>query len=328
MLHFHDRVYGDVTINEPVIEDLIATAEVQRLQRIDQAGYFEPYHPGTSHSRFEHSLGVFLLLRNYGASLTEQIAGILHDVSHSAFSHAIDYALGSDTEKTQSYQDDYFVTYVMESHVPEVLKRHGYDVCDILDFAQFPLLETILPDLCADRIDYALRGMVLFRVTSLRDVRNMLDALVVRDGRWVFRDATHAMRYARFFAALNKNYYAGITTAVMFRRVGDYIQHALTHNYITHADLYTNDIAVITKVNAYLSDDAHLRLLWTRMNSGSGYRNDPQNYDAHVFCKSRIVDPLCEHHGSIVRVSDVYPAWRAVVQEEMHPKEYFLRFID
>lgn len=267
-------------------------------------------------------------MRNYDAPRTEQIAGILHDVSHSAFSHAIDYVLDGDTEKTQSHQDDYFAAYVTESHLPEVLARHGYDVRDVLDVTQFPLLETELPDLCADRIDYALRGRVLFCIASLRDVHNLMHTLAVRDRRWVFHDATHAMRYAQFFAALNKNYYAGIATAVMFRRVGDYVQHALTHGYITHADLYTNDTAVIAKVNTHLPDDAHLRLLWTRMNNGGGYRNDPQNYDAHVFCKSRIVDPLCEHHGDIVRVSDVYPTWRTVVQEEMRLKEYFLRFID
>src|SRR5665647_287743 len=125
---YQDRIYGEVEINEPVILDLINSHELQRLKEIDQSGYFEPYHPGSKHTRFEHSMGVYLLLQKYGAPIEEQIAGLIHDVSHSAFSHAVDYALSEGSEKEQSHQDNYFEEYVLQSSIPQILEKHGFDV--------------------------------------------------------------------------------------------------------------------------------------------------------------------------------------------------------
>ena len=38
-------------------------------------------------THFEHSLGAFILVRRLDAALDEQIAALLHDASHTAFSH-------------------------------------------------------------------------------------------------------------------------------------------------------------------------------------------------------------------------------------------------
>ena len=142
---------------EPVILDLISTPSLQRLQGVDQSGYPAPFFPGAlKHTRFDHSLGVYFLLHRYNAPLEEQIAGLIHDVSHTAFSHCADYMQGDpNAGKTQSHQDDVFASFVRSSEIPEILARHSIDVEMILDDAQFPLKEQPLPDLCADRIDYS-----------------------------------------------------------------------------------------------------------------------------------------------------------------------------
>ena len=57
-----------------------------------------------------------------------------------------------------------------------------------------------------------------------------------------------------------------------------------------------------------------------------GFRNDQTNYDGKVFCKSRVVDPLCLHHGEIKRVSEIEPSWSDIIIRESKPKEYFLKF--
>jgi uncharacterized protein len=327
-MKYQDKVYGQTEISEPVILDLINSLELQRLKEIDQAGYYEPYHPGSKHTRFEHSLGVYLLLKKFGASIEEQIAGLIHDVSHSAFSHAVDYALSEGSEKEQSHQDNYFEEFVLNSSIPEIIKKYKFDVSYILDESNFPLQETQLPDLCADRIDYSLRGLLAYRMVEQDRVKKILENLTVEDNKWVFKDFDSAYGYAKLFKVLNENYYSAIETAVMFRRVGDYLKYALSKKYITKDDLYTTDNEVINKANTRLVEDKNLNSLWKRMNNGAGYENNLDDYDAEVYCKSRIIDPLCWHNREIRKVSDIKPSWKDVIKKESEPKRYFIKFSD
>lgn len=114
----------------------------------------------------------------------------------------------------------------------------------------------------------------------------------------------------------------------MFRRVADYLRYALDQKLIIKDDLYTTDDEVIDKVNIKLPNDAKLDSLWNRLNNPQGYENNPDNYDAEVYCKSRVIDPLCQHDGEIKRVSDIEPSWKYVIKQESEPKGYFLKFSD
>jgi len=323
-MKYTDRVYGNFEITEPVILELINSPTLQRLKEIDQAGYFEPHFPGTAHSRFEHSIGDYLLLKIYEAPIEEQIAGLIHDVSHSAFSHCIDYVLDAGSEKEHNHQDNVFDDYIRKSEIPEILKKYNLDLDYILDDKNFPLKENDLPDLCSDRIDYSLRTATIFK--EIENGKFFIDSLTAKDGRWIFKDFESAKKYAELFLKLNTNYYAGIQSAVMFRTVGDCLRYALSKKYISETDLYTTDKIVLSKIEHHIHNDPKLKLLFERMNNKIGFRNDPTNYDGKVFCKSRVVNPLCLHNGEIKRVSEIEPSWSNIIKQESKPKEYFLKF--
>lgn len=323
-MKINDKVYGDVEISEPVLEALIASPSLQRLKHIDQAGFQEPHFPGSAHSRYEHSVGVCNLLRQYGAPLEEQIAGLIHDVSHSAFSHCADYVLAEGSQKEQSHQDNIFDDYVMNSEIPAILLKYGYDIKRILDDSNFPLKEKKLPDLCADRIDYSLRSTVAFKETP--DVSYFLKNLTAENGQWIFKDFESALAYAKHFLKLNTLYYSGPATAAMFQSISDYLRRALQEGYITKQDLYTTDQQVLAKIAPHHPTDPQLLLFWERMNNRIPYKNDPTDYDGEVFCKSRSVDPLCRHEGKIQRVSDIDPTWKQTCQADSKPKQYFVKF--
>ena len=323
-MKYTDRVYGNFEITEPVILELINSPTLQRLKEIDQAGYFEPHFPGTAHSRFEHSIGDYLLLKIYEAPIEEQIAGLIHDVSHSAFSHCIDYVLDAGSEKEHNHQDNVFDDYIRKSEIPEILKKYNLDLDYILDDKNFPLKENDLPDLCSDRIDYSLRTATIFK--EIENGKFFIDSLTAKDGRWIFKDFESAKKYAELFLKLNTNYYAGIQSAVMFRTVGDCLRYALSKKYISETDLYTTDKIVLSKIEHHIHNDPKLKLLFERMNNKIGFGNDPTNYDGKVFCKSRVVNPLCLHNGEIKRVSEIEPSWSNIIKQESKPKEYFLKF--
>ncbi len=323
-MKYTDRVYGNFEIKESVILELINSKTFQRLKEIDQAGYFEPHFPGTAHSRFEHSIGVYLLLKMYDAPIEEQIAGLIHDVSHSAFSHCIDYVLDAGSEKEHNHQDNVFDEFVRKSEIPEMLKKYGLDLEYILDDKNFPLKEKDLPDLCADRIDYSLRTATVFK--EIENGKYFIDNLLAENGNWVFKNFESAEKYAKLFLKLNTDYYVGLPSAVMFRTVGDYLRYALSKNYISETDLYTTDKTVLEKIEPHIKTDSKLSMLFDRMNNKIGFRNDPNDYNGKVFCKSRVVNPLCRHNGKIKMVSEVNPSWNDIIEHESKPKEYFLKF--
>lgn len=324
---YNDPVFGEIEINEPVILELINSPTLQRLKGIDQAGYEEPFFPGVSFSRFEHSLGDFYLLKIYGAPLYEQIAGLIHDVSHSAFSHTIDYVLPEGSEKEQSHQDNVFPEFVLKSAIPKILKKYSINLNYILDDKNFPLKETKLPDLCADRIDYSLRKAVHNKQLNQKEILNYyLENLTTQDNKWVFKKFEVALSFAKLFSNINKTYFAGFPTAIMFKTSSDYLKYALEKGYIETKDLYTTDKEVLKKIAKHLTKDEKLKLLFDRLNNGVKVTQNPKDYDARIFIKSRAIDPLCIHRGKLKRVSEIDSTWKEIVEKELEPKEYFLKF--
>jgi len=331
-MKYHDRVYGEFEITEPVILKLLKSVALQRLKEIDTAGY-RPLWVKPSmkigrydHSRFAHSIGVYLLLRKHNASIEEQIAGLIHDVSHSAFSHCIDYALDAGSEKEHSHQDNVFEGFIENTEIPQILKQCGFNPKYILDDSHFPLKENSLPDICADRIDYSLRTAVIFGEVDIEGKKYLLDNLTTESNRWVFRNFESAKRYAELFLRLNTVYYAGLSSAIMFRTVGDCLRYALQKGYISENDLYTTDEIVIGKIERFLNKNGTLKLLFDRMNNRIGVTNNPNDYDASVFCKSRVINPLCQYHEKLKRVSEIDHNWEKILEQESKPKQYFLKF--
>src|SRR5699024_2649057 len=60
---FKDKVHRYVQVQDQIIWDLIATPEFQRLRRIKQLGTTYLTFHGAEHSRFNHSLGVYEIVR-------------------------------------------------------------------------------------------------------------------------------------------------------------------------------------------------------------------------------------------------------------------------
>lgn len=329
---YKDRIYEQVNIKEPVVLDLIKSPAIQRLKGIDQAGYYKLWaKPDTKmreydNSRFAHSIGVYVLLKKYSASFEEQIAGLIHDVSHSAFSHCIDYVLDVGSEKEHNHQDNIFAEFVKKSEIPAILKKYNLKIDYILNEHNFPLLERFLPELCADRIDYSLRTAVVFNELNQEDVKYFLDNLTTESNNWIFRNFESAKRYADLFLRLNRDYFAGLSSAIMFKSVGECLRYAIEKGYLTEEDLYKTDKEVLKKIEKHLRKDEKLKLLFRRMNNQVRVSNNPEDFDSRVFCKSRIVDPLYRYNGSVVRLSETNPEWKEIVRSESQPKEYFLKF--
>src|SRR5699024_7830114 len=100
-----DPVHRYVHVRDLGIWDLIATKEVQRLRRIRQLGTTYVTFHGAEHSRFNHSLCVYEIVRrmikNFQQDeswhpeerLTTLCVALLHDLRHGPFSHSFEKEL-------------------------------------------------------------------------------------------------------------------------------------------------------------------------------------------------------------------------------------------
>lgn len=150
-----DPVHNDYIHVDDTYLSIIDSDFFQRLRRIKQLGFSDITYPSATHTRFEHSLGVFyltnLICNNLENITTEQerdlkLAALLHDIGHGPFSHVSEFSLeGFDHlershEKIRKHEDD----------IPG-------DVDRIIDYTKGERLNIISGHIDADRMDYLKR---------------------------------------------------------------------------------------------------------------------------------------------------------------------------
>ena len=123
-----DELYGEYSV-EKIIYEIINTETFKRLKNIHQGGGAFLVKKEWNLKRYEHSIGVMLLALKFGSSLEEQIKALLHDISHSAFSHVIDYVLGNEDENWHDMIQDKFLE---KNDLIEIFERYGLNVKDIM----------------------------------------------------------------------------------------------------------------------------------------------------------------------------------------------------
>ncbi|AMV37614.1 HD domain-containing protein [Planctomyces sp. SH-PL62] len=246
-MQWNDRVYGPVRIDDPEILDLIEGPTFQRLKGIRQAGPSAIAFPFKNVSRFEHCVGVFLLLRSLGAGRKEQVAGLVHDISHTAFSHAVDFLV---TSEEQDHHETLKPLLLRRPDVVAALDRMGFAPEDFFDDSRYPLLERPLPWLCADRLDYFLRDGAACQAVRRDDVARILGAVAVVDSTIVFTDPAVARLAVRLFAVMNRDWWASGVEAYIYNEFAEALREAFRQGAITEDDLLTEDDKVLAKLDA------------------------------------------------------------------------------
>lgn len=198
---FKDPVHGYVHVRDQVIWDLIATKEFQRLRRIRQLGTtFLVFH-GAEHSRFNHSLGVYEIVRRIvddifqgrpewdnSERLIALCAALLHDVGHGPFSHAFENVFGTNHEEYTR------LVLLGDTEIHEVLSRVSRDfperIAQVIDknYTNQQVVSLISSQIDADRMDYLQRDAYFTGVSYghfdmeriLRVMRPRKDIIVIK----------------------------------------------------------------------------------------------------------------------------------------------------
>lgn len=300
-MRYLDRLYGPAEINSPVLRDLMQSQAVQRLRGVLQHGVTALLGLTSSTTRFEHSVGVMLLAQKLGAPLQEQIAALLHDVSHTAFSHVIDFVF--DLNHGQSFHEAKKAEYLATTDLPAILSLHGFDWRDFIDEEHYPILEQPAPALCADRLDYFLRDSRDLGLATPRDLTNVLAHLVVHDGRIAVVDYSTARWMAETYLAADRASWASLREVGLYELTARALRFALEYGIITQQDWWSTDEALWQKLHAH--DDAALREQLRLVSPQTQFVRDEA---APTFCvrpKLRTIDPHVLLEGKLSLLSEL-----------------------
>lgn len=301
---FKDPIYEKEEINDKVLVELIESKPIQRLKGVMQGGILYKVKPWKTMTRYDHSVGVMLLLRSRGASIEEQIAGLLHDISHTAFSHAIDFVYKNEKH---DFHEKFHEKIITESEIPKILDKYGFDLDKILEEKNFPLLEKISPNLCADRVDYTLRE-IYGRDKDQKKVNNYFSSVVNVNNELVFNEENVALSFSKDFLEMVQNWATPLELAVV-ETLADAIRLSLNKGIINEEDLFSTDNEVLNK----MKKDVEVNNILNKINPKMKVIEDEKSYDFYSKEKLRFIDPKV--YPSMKRVSEVFPEYKKLLEE-------------
>ncbi|GEN32206.1 hypothetical protein HNQ35_001216 [Cerasibacillus quisquiliarum] len=197
---FKDPVHRYVHVRDRVIWDLIGTPEFQRLRRIKQLGTTYLTFHGAEHSRFNHSLGVYEIVRRIINNFKDRehwneknrllclCAALLHDLGHGPFSHSFEKVFKLDHE----YYTQQIILGDTESNriLEKVYPGFAQEVADVINktHSNKLVVSLISSQIDADRMDYLQRDSYFTGVSYghfdmeriLRVMRPIEDQVVIK----------------------------------------------------------------------------------------------------------------------------------------------------
>jgi HD superfamily phosphohydrolase len=304
MQTFSDALWGKIKLDDPVLEELVASAPIQRLRGIEMAGASRYLFPERqSGTRFEHSLGVLHILQVLDASLEEQVAGLLHDVPHTAFSHTADTVFPSEE---YDYHERFQHDIIMRSEIPAILARYQIDLRAALEPHTFPLLEQSLPDLCADRLDYSLRDLHAAGMVTDGELYTFVSHLVPTAQGIVINDTEAALSFSYLFQRANDAFWTGPDEAGAYWALAGAIKRALETGGFIDADLFSTDEEAMLKLRSL--DDSLVQAYLRLLEPGTVFHQADEHSPFFVtHMKQRSVDPRVKEPSweSVRRLSEV-----------------------
>lgn len=306
----NDPIYGKVKINEPVLIELVKSPSLQRLKKISQYGVPDKYYHQKNYSRYEHSLGVMALLQKIGATLEEQVAGLIHDTSHLAFSHIADWVFsnGGKKEDNENLQNTMLKAFLSRKKILAIFEKYNLSFERLSAEENFPLLEKPIPDLCADRIDYALREFKYWLNPKI--IKTCLNGLINYNGEFVFNDQQTAFLFASNFLELQTHHWGGYESAIRYHLFSNVLKKSLKERIITKRDFYKDDKYIIQKIENSKNEEILKVLFDLRKRK---LKNFNASLGEKIYKKFRYVDPKIPIKNNLVRLSEIDPKFNKLI---------------
>lgn len=311
-MKINDRIYGEFEIDDPLIIELINTSAFQRLKNINQYGAVNfVFDDKYQCSRFEHSIGVWYVLKKLGVDLETQVAGLLHDIGHTAFSHMIDHVFES---KEEDYHEKILHKLDGIEEINVILKENDIVLKDLDEYKE---IKQSLPGIGADRFDYAIRNYVDATGTEKDFANEALKSIKILNRELVFINTDIAEKFARIgIEAMYLVIYAP-EVAVVYGAIQDILRQGLNQGWLTEDMLLKDDDSVfgIIKENKSKIKGNSFKLFEEKYIVEKG---DENNHDIfHKKLKIRYFDPKILVEDQLMQVTELSEDFKSFLNSKI-----------
>lgn len=293
------------------IKELINTPEFKRLSNVGmncgcEYTSFPIFFKGKDYTRYEHSIGVALIIWHFTNDIKQSIAGLLHDISSPVFAHVIDFLNGDhETQESTEEKTEEIIANSME--IQEILKKYNLNTKDVYDYHMYPIADNDSPLLSADRLEYTLGNAFYYGFKSMEEIKEMYEDLVVSINEFgqseiSFSTLDKAIEFTSVSIENSKVYSSNVDRFSM-QYLADLLKFAVNKRVISMKDLYTVEDEVVAK----LKKDEELKSMWndfTNLSQIFTSKEKPESgYWVNIPAKKRYINPQVVSKGRVSNLS-------------------------
>ena len=294
------------------LNELIETKEFQRLKNVGmncgcEYTSFPIFKRGKEYTRYDHSIGVSLIIWHFTKDIKQSIAGLLHDISSPVFAHVIDF-LNGDHETQESTEEKTEEIIENSVEIQNILKKYNLTTKDVYDYHMYPIADNDSPLLSADRLEYTIGNGYYYNFKSMNDLKEIYNDLVVSKNEFgedeiSFSTLDKALEFTHV-AMENSKVYTSNEDRFSMQYLADLLKLAVDKNIITLDDLYTVEDDVIIK----LQQDNELKSMWNDFRNFSktitSVDNPRDGYWVNIPAKRRYINPQVSGIGRVSNLSE------------------------
>ena len=306
--------------------------EMQRLKGISMISACEhtklvPFN--FFHTRYEHSIGVALIVWNFTKDKKQTIAGLYHDIATPAFSHVVDYIHGD--YETQESTEEYTEKIISESKkIMTLLERDGISIDEIKDYHLYPIADNDSPRLSADRLEYTLSdGLVTQDAFSLESIDRIYKDLTIlknEDGEDEigFKNLKIAEEYIERATKLWHLFSGNNENGIIMQFWTDILKKMAEERFITEEDLYDYSEQQIVEKIRNCPDKKISKAFEIFSNSEKIERSETEVKDKYcisVKTKKRYTNPLVQINGTAIRIDIASEKGKRIIEDIKNYKD-------
>ena len=308
----------DIYFN-PIPDFIRAIADTRPLQRLRGVGMncgceytsFPRFRELSPYTRYEHSLGVALIVWRFTSDPAQTLAGLLHDVATPTFAHVVDFVNG-DYMKQESTEAGTSSIIENSRELQAVLRDLGLSTSDVADYHMYPIADNDSPRLSADRLEYTIGNALNFGLADFDALSGLFAALTVctnesGNPELCFADATDALKFSDIALKCSEIYVSDEDRYSM-QILSEILRDAADAGVISGSDIRGTESSLISKLKAAPLFDER----WTQFHAMSGIARGADASSnplaRRLNAKRRCIDPMVAGQG---RVSELFPDFAA-----------------